>query len=737
MADVALALLWHHHQPYYPDDVAGQNPMPWVRLHGVKDYYGMALHLLEFPEMRCTINLVPSLLSQLEGYTERGATDRFLEISRRPADGLGEADGLFVLDHFFMANVERMIRPYPRFAELLERRDRGGRTAADALSRFRARDLRDLQVWFNLTWIHPLVLERDADLRALVAKGKDFSEDDKRYVLDKHLEILRSVIPLHRRLAAAGQVELTTTPYYHPILPLLLDKNLAREALPHVTLPRYTGGYPEDADRHVRRAVEEHTRVFQQAPAGMWPAEGSVCQSMLPLLARHGIRWLATDEDVLSRSTHGAVGRDVRGHVNHPERLYRPYRVSEGRDRLAIVFRDHALSDLVGFQYQRSDPVGAADDFVAKLGAIGQAVTGNAPALVSVILDGENCWEHYPGGGVPFLRALYERCTRSRSIRPRKIGEFLEEHPPRESLSRLSAGSWISNNFAIWIGHAEDNAGWDALHETREYLLEKTRNGQGEQGTGPVARELSPQLSRAWEELYIAQGSDWFWWYGEDHSCAQDELFDYLFRKHLQNVYTLLGAAPPPELGRPIKRRSRPPLHTAPHALLDVRVDGKRTYFEWVGAGRYRCGNERGTMAMSAPGPLREVFFGFDLRDLFVRIDFEGPAGAVMSRGAALRLVLEEPDGWELEINAPGPGEQTVRLRCRGEEVSSDGVRAAVGPIAEIALPFDALGIPVGRSIRFFVELRHQGHSRDRAPREGTITVTRPSPDFERLMWHV
>jgi alpha-amylase/alpha-mannosidase (GH57 family) len=195
MAEVALAFLWHQHQPYYPDDVAGENPMPWVRLHGVKDYYGMALHLLEFPEMRCTINLVPSLLLQLQGYTERGATDRPLQMSRLPADGLSEDDGLYLLDHFFMANTEQMIRPSPRYFELHQRRAHVRNSAREALRRFTERDFRDLQVWFNLAWVHPLAVEKDAELGALVTKGRHFTEKEKDGLLDKHIEILRQILP--------------------------------------------------------------------------------------------------------------------------------------------------------------------------------------------------------------------------------------------------------------------------------------------------------------------------------------------------------------------------------------------------------------------------------------------------------------------------------------------------------------------------------------------------------------
>jgi alpha-amylase/alpha-mannosidase (GH57 family) len=728
---IALALLWHQHQPYYPDDVAGENPMPWVRLHGVKDYYGMALHLLEYPEMRCTINLVPSLLAQLRAYTERGATDQFLEVSRRPADGLDEADCLFLLDHFFMANPETMIRPFPRYAELYARRGLGRNSAAEALRRFRPRDLRDLQVWFNLAWVHPLAFEQDDGLRRLRDKGRHFDEAEKNWLLDRHLDILRQIIPLHQRLQEGGQVELTTTPYFHPILPLLFDKKLAREAMPQVRLPSYAGGYPEDAAVHVRRAVEEHARLFGRAPRGLWPAEGSVCQAMLPLLWEHGIRWIATDEGVLSASTQGLVSRDARGHVRNPGALYRPYRVGDPGRELGIVFRDHALSDAIGFHYQRGDPATAADDFVARLRAIGAAVEGDA--LVPVILDGENCWEHYPDGGVGFLRALYERCCRAGDVRPVQVGDHLERCPPRESLPRLFAGSWINHNFAIWVGHEEDNAAWDALHRAREYLLRKIADCRLQ------IADLSGQsvIERAWEEIYIAEGSDWFWWYGDDHSSAQDALFDHLFRKHLQNVYVLLGDVPPADLMRPISRRVARAIYTPPRAFLDVKIDGRRTFFEWVGAGRYTCQNERGTMAMATRGPLRELYFGFDLGRLFLRLDCDGPARAALAGFDALRVGFVEPAGYEVRLDNPGRAGQAVRLLRGGSAVEAPGLAAGIDHIAEVAVPFDALGVAVDGPVHFFVEVLHGGQGRDRAPREGTINLARPSPDFERITWDV
>ncbi len=741
MADIALTILWHQHQPYYPDDVNGENPMPWVRLHGVKDYYGMAQHLLEYPEMHCTINLVPSLLLQLRAYTEQGASDRFLDVSRIPADGLSEDDALFLLDHFFMANPEHMIRPFPRYAELYQRRALGRNSARDALRRFQPRDLRDLQVWFNLTWVHPLAIEQDDCLRTLRDKGRHFTEEERDTLLEKQLEILQRVIPLHKELAERGQVELTTTPYYHPILPLLLDKKLAREAMPEVRLPRYTGGYPEDAAVHVRRAIEEHERTFGCKPKGMWPAEGSVCQEMLPLLAQHGIRWIATDEEVLSASTHGAVSRDGSGHVRNPEKLYQAYKVREGQAELSILFRDHALSDLIGFHYQRSDPGAAADNFLNCLSGISQVVQGERPALVSVILDGENCWEHYPGGGVDFLRTFYKACTQTPGIKPMKISDYLERYPPRESLPRLFAGSWISHNFAIWIGHEEDNTAWDALHRTREHLLHRQRADVPDSrhvGSVPYSGSSLPaSVQRAWEEIYIAEGSDWFWWFGDDHSSAQDALFDYLFRKHLQNVYVLLGDTPPPELGRPISRKAQRVHYTLPRAFLDVKIDGRYTFFEWVSAGRYACQNERGTMAMAMRGPLEELYFGFNLSLLLIRIDCARSAKSALADFDVWRVGFVEPAGFEVRVTNPGKAEQRAELFRNGVPVPNVEIAVGIDQIAELAIPFDALGIAVDEHMQFFVELLRDGQSQDRAPREGAIVLTRPSRDFEQIMWNV
>ena len=730
MQPVSLALFWHQHQPYYPDALNGENLMPWVRLHGTKDYYGMALHIKEVPEFRCTINLVPSLLLQLQAYTDHNASDRHLDVSRIPADSFGEAEIHYLLDNFFMANLDSMIRRYPRYHELYLKRGFGIDSAAKAAPRFNARDIRDLQVWSNLTWFHPLAFEVDAELKKFFQKGQHWTEDEKEWLLEKQMDILRQVIPLHRELVESGQVELTTTPFYHPILPLLWDKRSARQAMPGCTLPKHLEPYREDAVHHIRRGVSYHSELFGEAPVGMWPSEGSVSQDIVSAIAQAGIEWIATDEEILSASTNGWVSRDGHGHIRNPEMLYRPWRVESGSDQLQIIFRDHALSDLIGFHYQRSDPAHAANDLIGRLSGISKACehgSGGRPALVPIILDGENCWEYYHDGGVAFLRTLYQNCASSNFIRPVRVCDHLREYPASDRISQLFAGSWISHNFAIWIGHSEDHRAWDLLHETREFLVRAEKR----EGIAPEV------LKQAWEEIYIAEGSDWYWWFGDDHSSAQDELFDQLFRKHLQNVYRLLGVDCPHVLNNPISRAERKPIHTQPTGFLPVQIDGRRTYFEWICGGHFVSGSERGTMTQVTEGVLREIYFGFNVDHLFVRMDTHAIASEDLGGVDEIAIHFLEPEGTEVRIGPIKPGVIPCKIVRNRRAIAKSGAEAALDQILEVSIPFADLKVQAEETIQFRIDTYSGGQCIDRLPQEGVISTKAPSPDFELIMWQV
>ncbi|OHB72863.1 MAG: alpha-amylase/alpha-mannosidase [Planctomycetes bacterium RBG_13_63_9] len=732
MHEVSLAFFWHQHQPYYPDDVSGENPMPWVRLHGTKDYWGMAMLLREVPELHATINLVPSLLSQLTAYTDSGHEDTHLRVSRLPADGLGEGDADYLLDNFFMAHVDQMIRPHRRYYELYKKRGLSVDSAARAKKRFTKKDIVDLQCWANLAWVHPLAFEVDSDLAEFRKKGRHWTEKEKQWLLDKQMELLGQVVPLHRELQERGQLELTTTPYYHPILPLLWDKRQARRAMPDVMLPKYLDGYIQDVGEHVRRAVEYHKKLFGQSPRGMWPSEGSVCQGILPEIADAGVRWIATDEEILSCSTDGWVSRDGNGFLRNPEMLYRPWRVEEQGRQLQIIFRDHAMSDQIGFHYQRFETDSAVDDFFGKIEAIGNATTGNVghrPTLVSIILDGENCWEYYPNGGVDFLRTLYRRVAAHPKVKPVRVCDYLEQYPATDKLGHLFPGSWIQHNFGIWIGHPECNRAWDSLHEARQHLVEVTERGS----------VSADKLAEAWEELYVAEGSDWFWWFGDDHSSLQDGLFDRLFRKHLQNVYLVLGEQPPAELAKPISLGHRHPrLYSEPTGLLKVKVDGRRTYFEWINAGHYVNHGARGAMTMAAERLVSDLYFGFDTEHLFLRLDARGgPFREQLAEIDGLRVALLQPEGFELLVRNPAGKEPAAQLYHNDVPVAEADVQVAADLLFELSVPFRSLAISTDEPVHFCVELLRGEQSLERIPHEGAIEATVPSADYELMMWQV
>ena len=453
-------------------------------------------------------------------------------------------------------------------------------------------------------------------------------------------------------------------------------------------------------------------------------------------------------------STGGRVSRDPHGHLRHPELLYRPWLAADGDQQLQMIFRDHGLSDLIGFQYQRADYVTAAMDLLGRVEEIGRAteqLNGGRPTLVPIILDGENCWEYYHDGGVTFLRTLYHEAARRGSINPVRIGEHLREHPATDRIDRLFAGSWISHNFAIWIGHHEDRTAWDLLHDARERLKAATLGQVGNlpgqdsasiflnesasddrAGWKPAPRD---KLAQAWRELFIAEGSDWFWWYGPEFGCEQDKLFDRLFRTHLQNIYSLLGEPAPANLNEPIKRNGHRRLHTLPTGFLPVKVDGRATYFEWISAGLYEAGSERGTMAQVTDGVIRRIHLGFDQTRLLLRIDTAARAREDFDRSGIdeLRIRFVEPEGSELSVSGFGTGSLVVALNA--EPITA--AEAALGQTFELGVPLTTLDVEPGSVLKFFVEVFSIGQSTDRVPRETTLELTVPPPEFEHILWQV
>jgi alpha-amylase/alpha-mannosidase (GH57 family) len=520
---LSVAFIWHQHQPDYLDPHTGAVRLPWARLHAAKDYMHMAELVAAFPKIHCTFNFVPSLLDQLDAIAGGRWQDEWANLSLKESWTADEKQ--FLLDNFFSIHP-RLLERYPAYVKL---RDSARKDAPDQY-------FRDLAGWFNLAWIDPGAIQRDAVLSALATKSEGFSRDDIAAIIGTHREIAARVVPFHRELAARGQIEISVSPYYHPILPLLVDQRSAREALPDIPLPGAIFSHPEDAAEQIRRAVSAYTSHFGAPPRGMWPSEGSVSDALVGLIPDN-FTWLATDEGILARSHGLAIKRDGDGYVTDPRALYLPYR----KGRLALIFRDEFLADQISFSYHAMPAQDAAHDFVNRLRKIRERLGDDEHAyLVPIVMDGENAWEGFENNGEDFFRALYTLLSNDPTLATVTVSEFLAANPPREEIARLAAGSWINSNFDTWIGGPAHNRAWE--------LLEKTRDACA------AARVDGDRIQQAWNELYVAEGSDWFWWYSPRNNSKQDGIFDELFRTHLRRVYEVIGAPAPEELSQAIRK---------------------------------------------------------------------------------------------------------------------------------------------------------------------------------------
>jgi alpha-amylase/alpha-mannosidase (GH57 family) len=699
-----IAFLWHLHQPFYGDSLTGEVLLPWVRLHATKDYYGMAALAAEQPTLSLTFNLVPSLLVQLLDFTSGRVEDRSLAMARKPAEDLDEADAAFLCRHFFRCHRPTIIDPHPRYRELYFAH--AAQTCAGRAGRPSTTDLRDLQVWANLAWFHRTLLTSDPLLGELLAKGRDFTEEEKGALLDRQREVASGVLPLYKALQDDGRVEISTSPYAHPILPLLCRMDCARE-MPRVRLPAPQEGGAQDAKEHLLRARSLHCEIFGREPAGLWPSEGAVSEEVLALAAQTGFRWVASDEGILERSLHLSFSQGQE--PGWEAGLYSPYRTGAGGDALGLFFRDREISDLIGFTYQGFLPEIAAEDLVSRLLRIEGRLRKGTP-VVCVILDGENPWEAYPEGGVPFLRRLYQRLAEEPKLQTVTFSEAWAETEAPPRLPRVAAGSWINADFGVWVGSPKDNQAWDYLGQTRDHL--RTRDPTG------VNKEASEALLRA-------EGSDWFWWYGDLFSSEEDDAFDFLFRRNLAAVYQALGDPVPSFLHETLCSSGRED-YTQPGGFMQPTLDGEAAnYMEWCAAGVYRPGRG-GVMARAEAGVVRELRFGFNRTDFFLRLDTEGQASQRIAGG--FRVVFPKA---RRVLLWPGPDQSAVLERADGPAEPYTSV--CVASVAEMAIPFARLDAPPGQDLTFAVEL--PGPPFERHPVDGYFVIPVPTEHYEAENW--
>lgn len=542
-----LVFLWHMHQPDYRDHSSGEHVLPWVYLHALKDYTDMAAHLERHPEIRAVVNFVPVLMDQIEDYRLQFERERFRDpllrlLAEPDLDGISMADRKLLLSACFRCNHGTMLTPFPRYKRLHDLNELLFREGDAALSYLSGGYFADLLTWYHLAWCgeserrqHPLLAE-------LMSKGEGYSLEDRQQLLALIGRILNGLLPRYRALMEKGQIELSSTPQTHPLAPLLLDFQSARESLPEAPLPlevEYPGGRSRISTQ-IEQARHSHQRHFGIPPAGMWPAEGAISTPLLPLMAVGGCRWIASGQGVLRHSLTALNLQDAHA-------PYHPWHcpVAPG---LTLFFRDERLSDLIGFEYAKWHGRDAARHFVSQLEAIEAASPPGTSPVVSIILDGENAWEHYPYNGYYFFDDLYSLLERHPRIRTTTYSGLLDrDQPPvTAALPAITAGSWVYGTLSTWIGDPEKNRAWDMLCSAKrsyDLILASSRLCQEEQAAAEA-------------QLAICESSDWFWWFGDYNPQDAVASFDQLFRDNLRRLYRLLQLQPPAQLDVPISSGS-------------------------------------------------------------------------------------------------------------------------------------------------------------------------------------
>ncbi|ADD67236.1 glycoside hydrolase family 57 [Denitrovibrio acetiphilus DSM 12809] len=598
MKKLRLCFLWHMHQPYYKDDLDGSYHMPWVYLHGLKDYYELPYYH-SVHNIKGTYNLVPSLLVQLKDYEKTDVADTFLQLIQKETAILTREEKEVLVPQLFMANYKNMVTPLRRYKELYDRKGDTDIFRTAELN-YSDEELTDMQVLYLISWCGVFTREKLEIVQTLIKKGRHFSHSDKTELLEALADFISDIVPLYRELQHQGKIEVSATPFYHPILPILLEPKSAKEALPQISMASINTDFSADAEQHVRSAISYYESEFGQKPNGMWPAEGSISEKAAALFAQNGIKWIASDEDVLASS----IGADLRNEDNR-KTLYKKHIFPSSSGDIHIFFRDKELSDLMGFTYSGWDAERAVDDFMEKMSEIFDSC--DFSPIVPVILDGENAWEFYPENAYKFFTLLYSRLEACNWIETLTMSEACESDTPEHRPAKIRAGSWIYANFTTWMGHDEKNEAWRLLADAHKRFQTK--------------KDTLENTEQIRKELFIAEGSDWFWWYGDDHFSLQSDTFDKLFRGHIANIYELMGEKVPTDVTRAIKKSHRTGMLKKPATLFTPTIDGRITsFYEWIGAGKFDLKFDAGAMTASG-NTLGLLYFGFDKKNLYLRID--------------------------------------------------------------------------------------------------------------------
>ena len=599
-----IAFVWHLHQPNYKDPETNIYLMPWVRLHAIKDYLDMLLILDEFPKIKQTFNIVPLLIDQLNDYGFNDAHDVHSALAIKPTEDLSKQDKSFILNSFFDADYNAMIAIHPRYKKLY---DKSSLTGAN-IEKFSPQEYSDIMMWFNLTWFDPYWVENHPEIKAFYKKEKNYTLADRQRILEIQRDIIREIIPAYKKRFEDKKIEISTSAYYHSILPLIIDNECAKSTMNVNNLPKNSFKHPEDALAQINKSIEKFENIFGQKPKGFWPSEQCLSNETLKLLKKAGFKWTISDEGILSKTLNIGFERDLHGVLTNPYPLCNAYNFGKDKNPLKIFFRSSFLANLINFQYGSYKPDVAAEDLYTKIKKAQEKLDSSPDEhhIAVIALDGENCWESYQKDGGPFLRNLYKLISDDESLEAITVSEYMEKMDNHHVIDEIYPGSWINRDFQMWIGDSVKNLAWDYLIRIRKDLEKFSKENHDK-----------VLLEKAWDEFYVAQGSDWFFWFGEPNDSGQDEFFDFLFRNHLRQIYKLLGKSIPDYLEKPLETLIIRQSHKQKGDISPV-INGLSNLGEWENAGYIQ--NVQGPV-YNADKLFTKIYFGNDKQNIYIRFD--------------------------------------------------------------------------------------------------------------------
>ena len=739
MRKLSLAIYWHMHQPVY--EIEGTYLMPWARLHAVKDYLDMILFLEKFPKLKLNFDVVPALIDTVIDYIN-GKHDIHSELTVTDVSSMNDDEKAFVLNNFFSSKFETMIFRSENYKNLYQKRF--SRDVCN-IEDFSSQEISDLMALFNLVWIDSVHYHRYPKLQELWDKQYNYTLEDRKEIINIHREIMKEIIPTYKKYIAEGRIEMTTSAYYHSILPILIDlKGSTKSTLTTEGLPSSLGMI-DDARAQIKNALDRVEEVMGIRPKGFWPPELCLGSKTLGILAQEGIEWTISDEGILSDSINFDFVRDFKGNLNDPYHLLKVYEYQTKTAPIDVIFRDRSIANLINFEYAGIDSKMASNDLFDKIKVIQNKllVSPDDSHLLTIALDGENCWENYQNDGNEFLSNIYQMIENDETLETVLITDYIKEDKYKKALNKIHSGSWIDKTFQYWVGEATKNKAWMYLKETKDIFESFAKENKE-----------NPNLELAHRELMIAEGSDWFWWYGEPNNSGQDYVFDYMYRERLKNVYILLGLEYPSYLDESLITKIETPFKH-PTRTFTPRMDGMlSSYDDWYHSGNI---NMLDGPVFRENKNVDKIHFGCDENNVYFRLHVNKNASEnsfidrinqfyiyirnsnCVSNRAYIRLIsktdnpypiLREKFEHELTLTLIKDTLYPPRLTsCLHPNIwtlaNPDGIKIVFNDVIDVAIPFDLLGVKKGETLEFFMANTDSGVKNTHIPQEILLALTR------------